>query len=334
MVGVVSGGGAAGLRRGRGVAARPEAVGVVLGEGSAASFIGGQGGGGVLAGGKLAGGLMAGAARLCAASMVAASEARAGHWWNVNGARKRSGEAKRHHGRPPQAALCRGRRRCAASTAVGRGVGARSARAGARGCAQWQCGRRGGSSGARESGVPGACARTAFAWARLGGGVSGEQRAAGARVGVRRAAVGRARARRRGTGRAGRAARPELGPRAACPGGGRGRVSRGRGEGAGQARGRGGRREKREGEKRKEKEENGKKKRKRKRRGKRREKGERERGIRAGITALIAEPVGHAWRPGARKRGARVEGKTGRGCRVFGEIERSGGTGKIPENWG
>jgi hypothetical protein len=93
MVGVVSGGGAAGLRRGRGVAARPEAVGVVLGEGSAASFIGGQGGGGVLAGGKLAGGLMAGAARLCAASMVAASEARAGHWWSVNGARKPSGEA-------------------------------------------------------------------------------------------------------------------------------------------------------------------------------------------------------------------------------------------------
>jgi len=143
-----------------------------------------------------------------------------------------------------------------------------------------------------------------------------------------------ARAGRR-TGRAGRAARPELGPRAACPGGGRGRVSRGRGEGAGQARGRGGRREKREGEKRKEKEENGKKKRKRKRRGKRREKGERERGIRAGITALIAEPVGHAWRPGARKRGARVEGKTGRGIRVSGlwGIGRSGGTGKIPENW-
>ena len=93
MVGVVSGGGAAGLRRGRGVAARPEAVGVVLGEGSAASFIGGQGGGGVLAGGKLAGGLMAGAARLCAASMVAASEARAGHWWSVNGAWRQSGEA-------------------------------------------------------------------------------------------------------------------------------------------------------------------------------------------------------------------------------------------------
>ena len=36
-------------------------------------------------------------------------------------------------------------------------------------------------------------------------------------------------------------------------------------------------------------------------------KGERERGIRAGITALIAEPVGHARRPGARERDARVE---------------------------
>ena len=219
---------------------------------------------------------MAGAARLCAASMVAASEARAGHWWNVNGARKRSGEAKRHHGRPPQAALCRGRRRCAASTAVGRGVGARSARAGARGCAQRQCGGGGGSSGARESGVPGACARTAFAWARPGGGVSGEQRAAGARVGVRRAAVGRARARRRRTGRAGRAARPELGPRAACPGGGRGRVSRGRGEGAGQARGRGGRRERRGKEREKRKKRKWKK-RKEKEKGGERE-GKKERG--------------------------------------------------------
>ena len=40
-----------------------------------------------------------------------------------------------------------------------------------------------------------------------------------------------------------------------------------------------------------------------------------ERGIRAGITALIAEPVGHAWRPGARERDARVRGKTGMGPR-------------------
>ena len=52
--------------RGRGVAARFEAVGVVLGEGSAASLIGGQGGGEMLAGGKLAGGLMAwGGEALC-----------------------------------------------------------------------------------------------------------------------------------------------------------------------------------------------------------------------------------------------------------------------------
>ena len=128
--------------------------------------------------------------------------------------------------RPLQAALCRGRRCCAASTAVGRGVGARSARAGARGCVQRQCGRRGGSSGARESGVPGACTRT-------GGGVRGEQRAAGARIGVRRAAVGRAHAGRR-TGRAGRAARPERGvPRWRARPGGAGGAG---GEGAGQAR--------------------------------------------------------------------------------------------------
>ena len=52
----------------------------------------------------------------------------------------------------------------------------------------------------------------------------------------------------------------------------------------------------------------GKRKRKRKRRGKRREK-ERGREVRAGITALIAEPVGHAWHPGARECDARVEEK-------------------------
>jgi len=53
-------------------------------------------------------------------------------------------------------------------------------------------------------------------------------------------------------------------------------------------------------EKRKEKEKGG---------GKKRKKREREREIRAGITALIAEPVGHAWRPGARECDARVEEK-------------------------
>ena len=95
----------------------------------------------------------------------------------------------------------------------------------------------------------------------------------------------------------------------------------GRGPGARQRRRK--EREEREGEG-KEKERKEKRKWKKKRKGKRRgkekeKKREREREIRAGITALIAEPVGHAWRPGARKRGARVEGKTGRGCRVFGE---------------
>ena len=40
-----------------------------------------------------------------------------------------------------------------------------------------------------------------------------------------------------------------------------------------------------------------------------------ERWIRAGITALIAEPVGHAWRPGARERDARARGETGMGPR-------------------
>ena len=104
-------------------------------------------------------------------------------------------------------------------------------------------------------------------------------------------------------------------------------MSRGRGEGAGQARGRGEGKKERRGKEREKKrkerrKENGKKrKEKEKGGGKKREKGERERGIRAGITALIAEPVGHAWRPGARERDAQVEGKQGAGygCRVFGE---------------
>ena len=97
----------------------------------------------------------------------------------------------------------------------------------------------------------------------------------------------------------------------------------GEGEGAGQARatekkGRGEREEGRR-EKRKEKEKWEKEK-KKKRRGKRREK-ERGREFRAGITALIAEPVGHARRPGARERDAQAEGRrgVGYGCRVFGE---------------
>ena len=104
----------------------------------------------------------------------------------------------------------------------------------------------------------------------------------------------------------------------------RGRGERERRGRRGQARRVGERREEgrgKEREKKRKEKENGKKKRERKRRGKRREKGERERGIRAGITAPIAEPVGHAWRPGARECDARVEEKQGAGygCRVFGE---------------
>ena len=84
----------------------------------------------------------------------------------------------------------------------------------------------------------------------------------------------------------------------------------------------GGRRGEKKRKKRRKRKEKRKKmgKRKRKRRGKRREK-ERGREVRAGITALIAEPVGHAWRPGAREHDAQVEGKQGAGygCRVIGE---------------
>ena len=68
------------------------------------------------------------------------------------------------------------------------------------------------------------------------------------------------------------------------------------------------------GERREEGRGKGREKEKKKKMGKRKEKekggerkGKKERGIRAGITALIAEPVGHARRPGARERDARVE---------------------------
>ena len=84
------------------------------------------------------------------------------------------------------------------------------------------------------------------------------------------------------------------------------------------------------------------KKKKKKKMGKRKEKekggrkGEGERGICAEITALIAEPVGHAWRPGARECDARVEEKIGCRIRVSGlwGFGRSGGTGRIPVDWG
>ena len=101
-------------------------------------------------------------------------------------------------------------------------------------------------------------------------------------------------------------------------------------------RGVGGEREREKERKKRKEKENGKRKKKKKRRGERREKGKREGGIRAGITALIAEPVGHARCPGARECDARVEEKIGCRIRVSGlwGFGRSGGTGRIPEDWG
>ena len=99
------------------------------------------------------------------------------------------------------------------------------------------------------------------------------------------------------------------------------------------ARGVGGRREKeREGEGKEKKKKNGKKK-KRKKEG-REIKRERERG--AGASAPIAAAVGHTWRPGARERDARVEGKQGAGygCRVFGESKDLAEQGSSRKNWG
>jgi len=87
-------------------------------------------------------------------------------------------------------------------------------------------------------------------------------------------------------------------------------------EGPGHARGR---EERKERERGKEREKEKKKRKWKKRNGGRKRGGER--WIRAGITALIAEPVGHARRPGARERDAQVEGKQGWdsgrfGCRL------------------
>ena len=61
---------------------------------------------------------------------------------------------------------------------------------------------------------------------------------------------------------------------------------------------------------------------------------ERERG--ASASAPIAAAVGHAWRPGARERDARVEGKQGAGygCRVFGESKDLAEQRSSRKNWG
>ena len=85
---------------------------------------------------------------------------------------------------------------------------------------------------------------------------------------------------------------------------------------------------------------------KRKKMGKRKEKEkkekggernkERKRGRGASASAPIAAAVGHAWRPGARERDARVEGKPGAGygCRVFGESKDLAEQGSSRKNWG
>ena len=237
--------------------------------------------------------------------------------------------------RPQQAALCHGRRCCAASTAAGRGEtscrgvpcartleqGGQQAAGWARSCAfagqasaRSRAGRERRGTGAGRAG-PGGGARGAVGagWARPGRGlVRAEPLQGGAcagGLGEARARGARWRAERGRGGVPGWRARPgEQGAR-----GGRGPGVRGREERKG-----------REGERKWEKE---KKKKKKKKGGKKREKGERERGIRAGITAPIAEPVGHAWRPGARECDARVEVKQGAGygCRVF------GGSGDLAE---
>jgi len=122
-------------------------------------------------------------------------------------------------------------------------------------------------------------------------------------------------------------------------------VERGRGSTAGRrsgaereegssARGRRKEREKREGEG-KEKKMGKRKEKEKKEKGGERNK-ERKRGRGASASAPIAAAVGHAWRPGARERDARVEGKQGAGygCRVFGESKDLAEQGSSRKNWG
>ena len=179
-----------------------------------------------------------------------------------------------------QAVPCRGRRRCAASTAVGRGVtraGRGEARcAGERGWTGWCCARDGWRTGrwrVRVRVCVRACAcDVAAALERLGRGGFGMRGCVSRRPGRgawagQASGVHRSEAGDRGTGLL-RGARKEKGrARPACT--------------TGKERGKG--KEKKEKEKKMEKRNGG-----RKREG--------ERGIRAGITALIAEPVGHASR--------------------------------------
>ena len=182
-------------------------------------------------------------------------------------------------------------------------------------------GPRGGALGKRRPRAGGAvpqspalCARLVTAPCRLG---AAQLRRARACAVVARAAGGARPGGARGEeDRPGRArCATGAGPKGGVPGW-RARPGEQGGEGRARARraaeekerkrgeGRRGKRKGKKGEKKMEKEK------KRKKEGERKgKKREREREIRAGITALIAEPVGHAWRPGARECDARVEEK-------------------------
>jgi len=96
-----------------------------------------------------------------------------------------------------------------------------------------------------------------------------------------------------------------------------------------------GEREGKEGKRKRNRKEEKKEKKKKKKEGRERNK-ERKRGRGASASAPIAAAVGHAWRPGARERDARVEGKQGAGygCRVFGESKDLAEQGSSWKNWG
>ena len=189
--------------------------------------------------------------------------------------------------------------------------------------------RRGQLRAGPDSGVP-------RAQERPGGGGRGRAHAAGRRGTAGRAAVGRGRGwaveretrerkREGGPGQPGWSGGEAVRP-------GDAREQRGRRD---RARGVGGRREKeREGEGKEKKKKMGKRKKKKEKGGERNKERKRERG--ASASAPIAAAVGHAWRPGARERDARVEGKQGAGygCRVFGESKDLAEQGSSRKNWG
>ena len=163
---------------------------------------------------------------------MAASEARAGHWWSVNGARERSGEVKRHHGQAATAAggsvprstllcsvnggrpwrdahglaarprACACARRCggAGAARVQQGTGERvraAVRASRRARAGHGRGARGRGAALQRGCVRQGCAELVWPWRRPGGGGgAAEPCRAGGGAGVSGSGEGRARARR------------------------------------------------------------------------------------------------------------------------------------------